>query len=824
MRVKKSLSLMRSLKQVSFKQLCKSLCSILLIAGCNATSIAAVSQYELYPNIHTIGISIRFNNPIGSVTGETFISIQSVSGWTSEKPGFQLSKVTDFYYAGCVFQTKPSTWYKVRCVLRSGATVIADIVDTVQTMAEPVWLTPVRVLYVSPQGAGISQDKNNPGKLDQSLLSNLLPGDKVILLEGTYYTGELNLVKSGNLYAPIVFEGENDKVWLNGGFEESVKWTRVSQDTNSADYNTFYSNLGALNTNCVLSQNQRLYPYRNYLELKLLSSIRLIDGNGNATGIHKIGLDGFFRDGRNSGSSHAPWTGFNPNTYIRFADGTDTTGKNIEVSKQSYCFKLTELSNIAFRRMNFRLYGAAKQNNNRTALLIADSDSIIIDSCRFDFCDHALSFKGSSSHNLVQHCIITDDFAKLSYFQFKETGLDYQHLNFYYPNFFPFQARNVEPGRIYFDHGYTGRGNMIRFNHISGGCDAITCPDTPGDSTRARHFDIYGNYFGEGSDDAFEVDGNAANIRVWGNTMKGAGNGISVASPCYGPVYIFRNVMRDFRKTVYQYVVNAVTMVTDTIPGSPLKLNASYCDLPGEVFFMHNTVSSGPDAYGLLLQQPQSRSSWSKVNAWNNIIYAPSKHYTLWVRATDSVDLNYNVYYSDHGFRARQDRPNYAEYSSLVQVQSNILGNVNDKSSGIEKNGMYIDPRPSWVDEKYGDFRLGFINDLHDKGRIITGLNDDFYGNAPDPGAFEFTGTLKSRTNVLKSFMLFPNPASAAVTINTGETEFVLCELTDYTGRLISSYTGITPISIDVASLNKGMYRIVVRANAGTSTATLLVQ
>ncbi|MBL7811069.1 MAG: T9SS type A sorting domain-containing protein [Bacteroidetes bacterium] len=722
-------------------------------------SLIASPSLELYPNFHTIGVSLRLDAPAPSgASGMLFVSTRQGNGWSTEEQGFELTRVTDRYFASCVFHTEPGKEYRIRAWLVYNKALVANLTDSVFTRAEPSFPVAVRTFYTSPSGTGISTNKLSPGALSQNLLNQLQTGDRVILLAGRYYTGELLLNTSGTANAPIQFIAEGEVI-LDGGNASPLPWTRASTDTAHVNYNLFYTNLGGVNSNCVVVNGKRLYPYRNLLELSTHSTIRAIDLNGNASGVFKLGLDGFFRDGRNPADNPFPYTAFNPNTYIKFANKSDTSGKDIHVSLKTHAFRLLNAAHVQFRGIHFMYYGAAGRNNYRTALFIENSQHILIDSCAFDFCDHAVSLKGNSSRNTIQHCRVEDDLAKLTYFQFKETGLDYQHLNFNYPNYFPFQARNVEPGRIYFDHGFTGRGNVMRYNFISGGCDGITCPDTPGDSTVARHFDIYGNEFGEGSDDAFELDGNAANMRVWDNVMHGAGNGISVASPCYGPVYIFRNVMYNFRKTIYQYVVNVVTLVTDTIQASPLKLNAGYCDLPGTVYFMHNTVRAGPESHGFVLFQPQSKSSWQKVVAKNNIFYTSSYNFCLWVRATDSVDLDYNNYYNSKGFSARKDRPDYAEYSSLSAAGAGILGNINDPNSNVEKHGYNFNPYTDWVNPKQFDFHLKPGAESMDKGVHIPGLNSGFAGTAPDLGAFEYSSAAqKNLDKKIVKIQLYPNP------------------------------------------------------------------
>lgn len=738
-----------------------------------------------------------------------------------------MCKVTPNYYAGCVFYTTAETEYKIRVLLRYQGNTVADVTDSVKTRSEIKSPSPLRIFYVAPGGSGISQNRNTPGKLDQTLLDNLQAGDKILLLPGRYFTGELLIKTSGSESNPIILEGENDSVFIDGSIPGKIDWTRVTQDTANGNYNMFYASIGALNTNCMVRGNSRMYPYRNLMELGMFSSIRAIDGNGNANGVFKIGEDGFFRDGRDPVANTFPWIAFNANTYIKFADGSDTTGMDLHVSTQAYAFYIQNQNHLQFRRLHFVYFGAAKQFNYRSAIVAKNVDFLVADSCQFTFCDHGISFIGNSDHNTVQHSRFVDDFAKLSYFGFKETGLDYQHVNLNYPNFFPLQARNVEPGRIYFDRNFTGRGNIVRFNYISGGCDGITCPVTPGDSTTARHFDIHGNEFGAGSDDAFEVDGNGGNIRVWDNKMYGAANGISIASPCYGPVYVFRNVMHDFRKTVYQYVVNITTMVTDTIPGSPVKLNAAYCDIPGKVYFMHNTCVSGTDAYGLVLFQPQTASSWSEFVSRNNIFYNQSDYFSLWVRATDSVDLDYDIYYRPKGFLARQDRPGYQQFTSFSAMQNGILGNINDPNSKTETHGFFADPTPGWIDPMNSNFQLKYPAIGIDKGQVIAGLNDNYSGNAPDIGAFEYLSGSGIHSLDDLHLELYPVPASEILyySILAEKITVLKIQIADISGKIVSEILQPnTSGEAMVSDISNGLYFMVFYTSQGKSVLKIEIQ
>ena len=314
--------------------------ALLLLLSFSLFANAGIRVYELYPNIHTIGIMLVFDNPVSdSVTTAVFYEEQNAGNWSAIKEGLELSKVTSYTYAGCIFYTKPATQYRVRVTV-TGTGIAYDSTQTVFTKNEITTSTATRTFYVNPTGTGISQNAATPGKLNQTLLNSLLAGDKVILQTGTYYVGELLLNSSGTMLQPIVFEGGNGVV-IDGSIDTTITWKRLTTDTASVDYNLFYSNLSGLNTNCIILHNKRLYPYRNITELSRFETIRSIDGNGYVSGNHSIGLSGFFRDGRSPSGNYWPYTGYNPNTYIKFADGSDTTGKDLHVSRMAYTFKTT---------------------------------------------------------------------------------------------------------------------------------------------------------------------------------------------------------------------------------------------------------------------------------------------------------------------------------------------------------------------------------------------------------------------------------------------------------------------------------------------------
>lgn len=91
--------------------------------------------------------------------------------------------------------------------------------------------------------------------------------------------------------------------------------------------------------------------------------------------------------------------------------------------------------------------------------------------------------------------------------------------------------------------------NVLRWNEIwsdnghwyadgIGGHDNYSYFGCPG-----RDSDVYGNWIGNVWDDAIEVEGGNANVRVWGNYVDQTMTGIACAATSAGPLYIWRNVI-----------------------------------------------------------------------------------------------------------------------------------------------------------------------------------------------------------------------------------------------------------------------------------------
>ena len=142
-------------------------------------------------------------------------------------------------------------------------------------------------------------------------------------------------------------------------------------------------------------------------------------------------------------------------------------------------------------------------------------------------------------------------------------------------------------------------------------------------------------------------------------------------------------------------------------------------------------------------------------------------------------------------------------------------------ATGLECKGY--EDSPGLSNPGGGDFTLLSSSPNIDRGVVIPGINDQFSGNAPDVGAFEFV--VDSPPKVLSIVRADPNPTSAAsvnftVTFSEPVTGVdVLAPFNDF--GLITS-PGITGASItSVTSVSGTTYTVGVNTGFGNGTIRL---
>jgi hypothetical protein len=188
----------------------------------------------------------------------------------------------------------------------------------------------------------------------------------------------------------------------------------------------------------------------------------------------------------------------------------------------------------------------------------------------------------------------------------------------------------------------------------------------------------------------------------------------AVAPAAPGPTYIVRNVGYRFG--------NTRTSQQDGYTASALKINSGYSTPIGPLYLYHNTfVTDAPNTDAIALLNPGNSTF---IMARNNVM--AGTRYALYKVNPVTLELDWdNLYTTD---MTRFIYWQGTRYSTLNNFQA---------GTGQELQGLSVEPR--FVNPAGGDFRLPAGSALMDRGVMLPGINDDYSGNAPDIGAYEYT-------------------------------------------------------------------------------------
>ncbi len=265
-------------------------------------------------------------------------------------------------------------------------------------------------------------------------------------------------------------------------------------------------------------------------------------------------------------------------------------------------------------------------------------------------------------------------------------------------------------------------GNVIRYNEIRstedhgyndaiGGGSNFSFEGSPN-----RDSDIYGNIIANVWDDAIESEGANMNVRIWNNYIEKTFQHIATACTSKGPLYIFRNVFGESRRTH-----------RDPLGGSMIKVGEKDEFGGGRKFVFHNTSIQPKGAFHAF----SSHVNPNTVTR-NNIFDCPGR-----LASSRQVDIPSDF---DYDLFTGMDR-------GIARERHGIRGNpVFIKSYGLEFYPASTTTRIKWgkVPVQQGDRTVNLTdpvitvpNSVIDSGVRIPNFNDDYAGKAPDLGAFE---------------------------------------------------------------------------------------
>jgi hypothetical protein len=252
-----------------------------------------------------------------------------------------------------------------------------------------------------------------------------------------------------------------------------------------------------------------------------------------------------------------------------------------------------------------------------------------------------------------------------------------------------------------FDHSY---------NDVIGGGSNFSNAGSPN-----RDSDIYGNIIRSAHDDAIESEGANMNVRIWGNYTHDTFQHIATASTSKGPLYIFRNIFGETRKS------------RKFLGGSMIKTGVRKEFGGGRKYIFHNTALQPNGPLNVFSGHPDPNCVTR-----NNIFYCAGR-----LASSKSVDgqgdydydlftgMEYGNAKEEHGINEIPSfiESYYMEFYPNSTINKVKWGKVPVTIGGVEK--ILTDPV------------ITIPNPIIDYSKIIPNFNDDYSGKGPDLGAFE---------------------------------------------------------------------------------------
>jgi hypothetical protein len=400
--------------------------------------------------------------------------------------GFPLTRVSPTHFVGSLFWLDTGTSYEVRVTFSDpdGDPIHGSVIDgSASTRAEINIPAASHSYFVSSSGSGSTCSLGAPCSLAEGL-SQVQPGQEIVLRGGTYYQGEFGMPRSGTSGAPIVIRGyAGETAILDGADPATFTWVHQGNGV-------YHTTVNAGDPHVVLANGQRLFPYDDLADLQTLS-------RGN--------MPGFYAD--------------STSLYVHLTGDANPNVVEMQVSRFNHAFYV-EQDFIYFLDLTFRYFGQASYAK---AIYLNNANDNLVQDCTFASNDLGIGIKRGSHRNVIQDSEFYDTIFNWPWADIKDVG-------------------SMEDGGIRFYDPADGRGNIFRRNTFHDDFDGFgVCPNSTAALTNET--DVYDNLIYNMGDDGVETDGWCSNVRLWGNTFHDVLMGISLAPVYEGPVYAIRNLI-----------------------------------------------------------------------------------------------------------------------------------------------------------------------------------------------------------------------------------------------------------------------------------------
>lgn len=242
------------------------------------------------------------------------------------------------------------------------------------------------------------------------------------------------------------------------------------------------------------------------------------------------------------------------------------------------------------------------------------------------------------------------------------------------------------------------RGNDIHhfFNGIYTGSSAAL-----ENSGIALDLDVYENRIHHITDDGLEPEGACINQRFRKNLVDFAHIGISLAPVTQGPVWVLHSVFSNFSGRGIKWDRNS----------------------DGIALIYHNTFwTDSRTASGMDFISPAHNATLR-----NNVFQGNAYGFDASPIGSTGQEWNYDNWFTSRDPSYPRFRREGVSYNSLAQICS---------ATRLECNGH--DQNPGLANPRAGDFSLQGSSPNIDQGMLIPGINDGYFGRAPDIGSLEY--------------------------------------------------------------------------------------
>jgi parallel beta-helix repeat protein len=375
---------------------------------------------------------------------------------------------------------------------------------------------------------------------------------------------------------------------------------------------------------------------------------------------------------------------------VKFPDGSSPLTHTLHAARHEHGILADGIAHVRIENLTIRHYGAGDFGKG---IYLRYSDDVIVRANRIHENGAAgVWIKGGARHRIEDNIIHDTSIPSWPWDQTKGSSAE-------------------DTGIVLTDD--PGRGHVIRRNTLYGLFNGIgPCGSAAPPAGFTTEVDVYRNDLRFHTDDALEPEGYCANLRIFENRIRDVHMAFAIAPAAPGPTFILRNIAHDTGSTR--------TSQLDGYVSSALKINSGFAAPIGPVLLYHNTIhtrAAATDAISLL-----NPGNSTVIRSRNNVF--SGTRYVLEKVNPVLLDLDYDLLHSTDPTRfVRWMGTSHSDLAALIANRSQEIHGVQD-DPGLEAPAS-------------GDFRPRPGSAVLDRGVALPGINDGWFGAAPDMGAIE---------------------------------------------------------------------------------------